>query len=120
MTALKKLTGSGMAPLAATQINGDIDLGVTATGTTQADAYILRACNTRFDTVAASTGAVLPIGAPSDDYAVTNFGANTLNVYPPLGGKINNGAANAAVTIAANGMAYFLCVDGAGLNWVSK
>lgn len=125
MTALRKLTGSGMAPLAATQINGDVDTGVAnagavALGSTQGTAYQISACTTRFGTVAASTGAVLPIGAPSDDYAIANFGANTLNVYPPLGGSINNGTANAAITIAANGAAFLVCMDGAGLNWVSK
>lgn len=125
MTALKKLTGSGMSPLAATQINGDVDTGAAnagaiATGSAQADAYKISACTTRFGTVAASTGCVLPIGAPSDDYAIANFGANTLNVYPPVGGTINNGSVNAAVTIAANGSAFLVCMDGAGLNWVSK
>lgn len=125
MTALKKLTGSGMSPLAATQINGDADTGAAnagavALGSTQGTAYQLTACMTRFGTVAASTGCILPVGAPSDDYAIANFGANTLNVYPPVGGAINNGSVNAAVTIAANGAAFLVCVDGAGLNWVSK
>lgn len=125
MTALRKLMGAGLAPLAATNINGDVDTGAAnagaiATGTTQATAYVLAACVTRFGTVAASTGALLPPAAPGDDYIVANFGANTLTVYPPLGGSIDNGSANAGVTVAANATKWFTCVDGAGLNYVSK
>lgn len=125
MTALKKLTGSGIAGLAANNINGDADFGAAnagavALGNSQGTAYALSACVTRFGTVAASTGAILPVGAGGDDYIVTNFGANTLNIFPPVGGTIDNGSANAAVTIAANGTKWFTCVDAAGLNWVSK
>lgn len=125
MTSLRKLTGSGMSPLAATQINGDVDTGIAnagaiALGSTQLTAYPLSACTTRFGTVAASTGAILPVGAPSDDYAVSNFGANSLTVYPPVGGTMNNGSVNAGVAVAANASAFFICMDGAGLNWVSK
>ncbi len=125
MTALRKLTGSGLAPLQALNINNDFDggaanAGAVATGSTQATAYPLSACLTRFGTVAASTGAVLPAAAPADDYIVINFGVNSLTVYPPLGGSMNNGTVNAGVALAANGSAFCVCVDGAGLNYVSK
>lgn len=125
MTSLKKLTGSGLAPLQAMNINNDFDAGAAnagavALGTTQGTAYIVSANTTRFGTVAASTGAVLPAAAPSDDYLIANFGANSLTVYPPLGGSINNGTLNAGVALAANASAYYICVDGAGLNYVSK
>lgn len=125
MTALKKLTGSGNAPLAATQINGDADLGIAnagaiATGSTQSTAYTITACTTRFGTVAASTGAILPVGAPSDDYFLVNYGANSLTLYPPVGGSLNNGTINAGVAVAANASAFCVCIDGAGLNWSTK
>lgn len=126
MSSLKKLTGSGLAPLAAQGIVGDFDAGpapftgIVATGTTQATAYPLGAVRSRFGTVAASTGAVLPAAAPGDEFTVTNFGANALAVYPPLGGSLNNGAANTAVNVAANGTTIYVCMDVAGLAWVTK
>lgn len=126
MSSLKKLTGAGLAPLAATGIVGDFDAGpapftgITATGATQATAYPIGAVRSRFGVVAASTGAVLPTGAPGDEYTVANFGANSLTVYPPLGGTINGGATNAGVAVAAAANVLLICMDVAGLQWVSK
>lgn len=129
MAQQKKLTGSSLVAAAAVAIVGDIDLGpapytgATATGATQGTAYQISAVNTKFGTVAASTGAILPpasVTSPGDELTVSNFGANTLNVYPAVGGAIDNGSANAAVTIAANATKIFKCMDNAGLGWVSK
>lgn len=126
MSSQKKLTGAGLAPLAANGIVGDYDAGpapftgAVALGTTQATAYPIGAVRTRFGVVAASTGAVLPTGSPGDEYTITNFGANALAVYPPLGGSLNNGTANAAVNVAANGTTLYVCMDNAGLAWVTK
>jgi hypothetical protein len=47
-----------------------------------------------------------------------NHGANTLSVYPPTGGKIANGSANAAFSVAANKMATFVNI-GSG-NWAAS
>jgi hypothetical protein len=126
MSQQKKLTGSSAPPALAVAIVGDFDAGpapftgATATGATQAAAYPLSAVRTRFGTVAASTGALLPAGAPGDELTVTNFGANSLTVYPPVGGAIDNGAANAGVAVAANASKLFICMDNAGLGYVSK
>jgi len=129
MAQQKKLTGSSLVAAAAVAIVGDIDLGpapftgATATGATQATAYQITAVNTKFGTVAAGTGAILPpatVTSPGDELVVANFGANALTLYPAVGGTIDNGAANASVSIAANGTKIFKCLDNAGLGWVSK
>jgi hypothetical protein len=59
-------------------------------------------------TAAASTGVILPAcGAtgnqyfPGDTIFIANHGANSLSVYPPVGGKIANGTTNAALALAA-------------------
>ena len=129
MAQQKKLTGASLPPLAANSIVGDIDLGpapftgAVAAGTTQLTAYQISAVNTKFGTVAASSGAILPppnVTSPGDEIWVSNFGANALTLYPAVGGTIDNGAANASVSIAANATKIFKCVDNAGLGWVSK
>jgi hypothetical protein len=40
-----------------------------------------------------------------------NHGANTLSVYPPTGGKIANGSANAAFSVAATKTAQFQAIS---------
>jgi hypothetical protein len=125
MTILKKLTGSGFSALQATNISGDVDPAVTATGNSAATAYAIGACNTLVTTAAASTGVILPVGttgAPNftalfDEYAVANRGANSLTVYPPTGGTIDGGA---SASVAAGAMKYFTCVSTDGLTWFSK
>jgi len=119
----KKLTGSGFAPLQATNLIGDVDPNVTALGTNAATAYQIGAVNTNVTTTAASTGVILPLPAAGcvvgDSFDIRNAGANTLTVYPPTGGTINGAA---SVTIAAAGWSIFQCWDtsGAGLIWLSK
>ena len=125
MTIQKKLSGSGFAPLQVTNIIGDHDYGETATGSNAGTAFSIGACNTYFTTVGASTGAILPPGntggantnSLGDEYMIVNRGANTLTVYPPSGGTINNGA---SVTISANALSYFTCCSTDGLTWISK
>lgn len=91
--------------------------GLVAQGTTQATALPLSGSFNVFGTVAASTGCVLPAGLNKNgEVLVKNNGANTLNVFPPLGGKINGGTANAAVTVAA-AAALRLISDGVGNYW---
>jgi hypothetical protein len=80
--------------------------GLTATGTTQATAYPLTP-NARFEftTVTSGAGAVLPQFASTLHepplITIVNSGVSALLVYPPLGGTINLGTVNAAVSLAA-------------------
>jgi hypothetical protein len=70
---------------------------LTATGNSQATALSLVSSFSVFGTVAASTGAI--IGEPRGIYFVANNGANTLTLYPPVGGNINGGTLNAGISI---------------------
>ena len=125
MSIQKKLSGSGFSALQVTNIIGDTDPAVTATGTTAATAYLIGAANTLVTTAAASSGVILPpgvTGAPNftslfDEYTVANRGASTLTVYPPTGGTID-GSASSSMTTGT--LKFFTCVSGDGLTWFSK
>ena len=98
---------------------------LTATGSTQATALLVTSELSLFGTVAASTGAILPLNAePGDELVVVNGGANALSVYPQTGATINGGSANAAFSVAAGKSARFTAyqVTGRGVgtvNWVA-
>jgi hypothetical protein len=79
-----------------------LQTGLTATGSSQATAFPLTN-NTlhEFTTVAASTGAILPVGVTPSEVTIYNSGASTLTLYPPMGGSIDAGSANASVSLAA-------------------
>lgn len=98
-----KLVGAGLSPLAATQIAGDIQSGLTATGTTQATALAVYGDNVIVSTTAAGTGVILagPAFGPGDDVFVANQGANALLVYPPSGGQMNAAGVNVGFSVAA-------------------
>ena len=77
-------------------------VALAGAGTTQADATPITACNSVFDTAAASTGARLPANCSvGDELEVVNLGANALLVYPPVGGKVNALADDAGFSVAA-------------------
>jgi hypothetical protein len=74
--------------------------GLTAAGTTQADALQLSSAVNRFTTVASGAGCKLPLGQPGDEVLVYNGGANALVVYPPVGGAVNALSANGGVSLS--------------------
>ncbi len=109
MVSISNIMGSGAAGQLARSIVGGVTSGLTATGTTQADALLISTTNTQYSTVASGTGAILPsVANQGDTYRVFNNGANALLVYPPTGGAINNGATNAGFSVAANKSAQFV------------
>jgi len=113
-----KLVGAGLAPLAAQQIAGDAQIGVTAAGTTQPTAQAVYGDNVQVTTCAAGAGIILSTNsafAPGDDVFITNQGANALLVYPPVGGQINNLAVNAGFSIASTKSTFLRCVSGTPL-----
>lgn len=79
----------------------------TATGSVQADAFVLTANITKFGTVAASTGAILPSATGVAPYFIFNGGASPLTVYPALGETINASAANTGFSVTNGKGAYF-------------
>ena len=98
-------------------ISGDLQDNITATGSTQADAFQLNAVYSIVTTAATGTGVRMMRSEPSAEVLVRNLGANPLNVYPPVGGNFNGGTTNAPVTIAANAFQWFIGRD--ALNWIS-
>jgi hypothetical protein len=91
---------------------------ISAAGTNQATATGLTAMYNVVTTVAASTGVRLPVPTQSGlGCTVVNRGANTLNIYPASGAAIDGGAANAAVTLAAN--ATFVFESSSATQWYS-
>ena len=90
MSLQQRLVVSGMSAPQATAIQGTVANTLTATGTSsQTAAYPINADVSRFTTVAANAGALLPAMNPGDDVVVFNGGANALLLYPPVGGAIN-------------------------------
>lgn len=112
------LVGAKMPAAFASAIAGYNSSGLTATGSTsQANSYAIGAEITQFATTAANTGARLPSNASTgDSFLVVNFGASTLLLYPPSGGKLNNGSADASVNVATTKSALCFCLD--NLNFV--
>jgi len=108
MTTQQKLMGLGTAAALAAQIAGDITAGITAAGSTQATATPIYSDVNVISTAAASTGVLLPNNrSAGDTVEVTNLGANALSVYPPTGGNIGTGAANAAFSVPVSKSAIF-------------
>jgi uncharacterized protein (AIM24 family) len=115
MATLKNLLGTGTSGGQAIAINGSVTLAQTASGATQG----AQQTPTEIVVYTSSTvnyGPTLPVGNPGDTYFLTNLTANTIKVWPPVGGYIQNGAVNAADTILTNRSAYYVCID--SLNYV--
>lgn len=105
-----KLVATGMFTNTADAVTGDMKTGVTAAGNSQATALALVADHTKIATAAASTGVILrKVGGTQTVY---NGGASTVAVYPPVGGTINSGAANAAFSVATTKSAVFISANG--------
>lgn len=94
--------GAGVAAGLANAMLGDVQDSLTASGTSQDDAQSIGTAIARFGTVASGTGGILPAGAIGDELLIINAGANSLNVYPPVGHAINAGSTNAAISVATS------------------
>ena len=82
---------------------------LTATGTNQATALQLAGLSSlqEVTTVASSTGVLLPVIKLPATVTIANQGANTLAIFPSLGGTIDNGTVNTSVTLASGKSATF-------------
>ena len=106
-----KLLGSGLGALSVQAMGLDVASGLTATGTTQSDAYALTAEKSAFTTVASGSGAVLyASAAPGDSQLVYNGGANPLRVYPPSAAAFNGQAVNIPHLLNINSACEFHCL----------
>ena len=80
---------------------------VVAAGSNQGNATLIVYNFTSVTGADATKGVILPTTSTGKLIVVSNIDAFTLKVYPPSGGKINRGSANAAITMAANTTAFF-------------
>lgn len=116
MAIPSRLLGSGLSPLAATNICGDVTDTITAAGTTNADATALSSAINRVTTAAASTGVRLMLPETGSQVMVINSGANACLVYPGTGASINAlTATTGGFSVAAGGRALF--VGTSSTNW---
>jgi len=103
MALAKELVATGLFVNTAKAVGGSVVTGITAgTTQTQAGATALTGAINVVGTVGTtSDGVILPVAEVGDSVFVRNAGANTAKVYPPVGGAVNGGTANAADTLAS-------------------
>lgn len=111
-----RLMGSGFAAMQAVNVCGDVTDGITAAGTTNADATQLNSAINRVTTTALNTGVRLMLPESGSMVVVINSGANALLVYPGTGAQINAlTATTGGFSVAAGGRALFVGTSSA--NW---
>ncbi len=128
MTIKRNATGTGTSAAAAGALIGGVSNGVTAAAGTssQATAALLPMVSNHIITTGASnSGVILPPGNGTTDgmtagdwMTVANYTGNTIIVYPPAGGKLNNGTLNAGLSMTTGKTAIFSCIDGTGFTYV--
>lgn len=113
MPLTKNLMGEGLpGPLAsALGFAGDEVTGLTAAGTTNADALQLVSGVSQIATCASGAGVILP--SVGGFKTVINNGSNACLVYPGTGKQINNGTVTTgSYSIAAGKTALFVTAGG--------
>lgn len=90
---------------------------VAATGSAQGDAAVITNTVTAVTAGDDTKGVVLPTAVPGDLRVILNSGSAGLKIYPATSDKINNGSANAAITILENTTA--ILVATAVDNWAA-
>ena len=96
----RDITAGGTSAMSAQAINGRIQTGITATGTTISDAYDLNATVNVVGTTASGTGVQLYSMILGDEMEIYNGGANPLAVYPQSSSvAINQLTAGAAMLL---------------------
>ena len=101
------LMQTGLPHELAKLLGGAISTGVSGAGTSSQSAATLVECGlVVVSTAAANSGIRLPPASQGSITLVVNGGASTLTVYPATSEKINNGSANAGVSVtnAKNGL----------------
>lgn len=118
MTRQALLTGVGVPAPAVPFILGTVSNTQTASGSSsQANSFAVTNDITIFTVAASNSGARLPSTAgPGDTFTISNYDANTMLIYPPVGGILNGGSANASVSLTTKKSADCLCID--NLNFI--
>lgn len=106
-----RLMHAGASALLAREVCGTVST-VSAAGTTKADATPLPNAVNDVTVAAANSGVILRSMSPGESqYVFNDATGNTLKVYPPAGGQINNAGADTAVTLANNKAGLFVCLS---------
>lgn len=91
MALASEMMGGGLSAGTAKAINGQVASGVSAAGTTIADATALKAGHNVVTTVGAGSGVILPNSEIADELFVYNStGTNALTIYPPTSSSTIN------------------------------
>lgn len=98
MATSNELMAVGFAALAAPVVAGGTYAALTGAGTTTADAATIKSTIV-YATGANNSGIKLKTGVVGDTYHILNASANTLKLYPPTGGKLNDGSSDAEISI---------------------
>lgn len=103
-------TSSGSGAIVATSFAWANIANVNAAGTVLANAAALAAAVTLVAGANNTAGVALPSAAAGQEYWVySSVATNTLKVYPPVNGTINNAAANSAFVASAQTLYGFIC-----------
>lgn len=82
----------------------------------QASGTLITTMLSRFTTVVTiGDSATLPVSVPGMNLTVSNAAANSMNVFPDVGGAVNGAGANAAFALPGGKTATFFCT--VGLLW---
>jgi hypothetical protein len=111
-----KYSGLGMATgLANVMAAGTVSNTKTATGSSsQANSFAIVDDVTVFTTAASNSGARLPsTSAAGDVFFIGNLDANTMLIFPPTGGALNNGTVNTgSISLTTHKAAACISIDG--------
>lgn len=116
---VKSKLNSNPTPYPDGQVAGEKVKTISAAGTTQATGTAIAADEADVIVVGnndANNGSVLPANAAGKKLVIVGALNAVAKVYPPVGGSINYGSANAAVSLVARKPGLFIAVD--ALNWI--
>lgn len=103
MALSQDLTGLGLPPALADYLGVEIQLQLAGVGTSQSGAAAITKRVTTVTTSSGQTAAVLPSSAPLGSvWEVYNESSTAALLFPPSGGAIDGGSADASVNIAQN------------------
>lgn len=115
MSQKARIAGCGIASFAADQMAaGTVSNTLSATGSSsQANSYAIDRDVSVFTTAASNSGARLPLGSTAGDtFYIGNLDSNTMLIYPPVGGQLNNNTVNTSVSVTTKKAAMCISIDG--------
>lgn len=112
--------GAGFPAGQAQALGGGVATGLTAAGTSIADAFDLGRLGINVvTTVASGAGVQIAVGGPGDSTMVYNAGANPLLVYPPTSTtRFNAIALGGALTLGVNTAVMLTCES--PVRWIAN